>query len=164
MNLALSIPQNALRAPQDEGEQSIIALCEEDYSEEQREVWATQAEEPAFARTLTENLTLLALINGELAGFATLKGIESIAMVYVHPHHARHGAAMALIDALERLAAARGAVALSVDASETALPLFEKRGYVPQRRNSIALGDIWLANTTLLKKLASPAAPTGALQ
>ena len=144
-------------------QQSIIALCEEDYSEEQREAWAAQAEEPAFAQTLTENLTLLALHQGELAGFATLKGKESVAMLYVHPHHARQGVGTALVDALERLSAARGAVALSVDASETALPLFEKRGYAPQRRNSIVIGDVWLANTTLLKKLTTPA-PTVALK
>lgn len=144
-------------------QQSIIALCEEDYSEEQREAWAAQAEEPAFAQTLTQNLTLLALHQRELAGFATLKGKESVVMLYVHPHHARQGVGTALVDALERLSAARGAAALSVDASETALPLFEKRGYVPQRRNSIVIGDVWLANTTLLKKLTTPA-PTGALQ
>ena len=32
---------------------------------------------------------------------------------------------------------------------------FEKRGYVAQQRNSISVGDEWLANTTLQKQLAA---------
>ena len=143
--------------------ESIAVLAEEDYSEDQCAAWASRADAPAFAKTLSENLTLLALQDGELAGFATLKGQESIEMLYVAPEHAREGVATALVDALERLAAARGSTALSVDASETAQPLFEKRRFVAQKRNSIALGDVWLANTTMLKKLA-PSVTTSAMQ
>jgi putative acetyltransferase len=142
---------------------SIATLCEEDYGEDQLSAWVERAEEPSFAKTLTENLTLLALHDGELAGFATLKGKDHIEMLYVHPEHARVGVATALIDALERLALARGAQALTVDASETALPLFQARNYSPQRRNSIPIGDVWLANTTLIKKLVPPA-PKSTLQ
>jgi putative acetyltransferase len=60
-----------------------------------------------------------------------------------------------LIDALEKLAGARGAERLVVDASDTARDFFEKRGYVAQQRNSITVGDEWLANTTLHKPLAA---------
>ena len=47
----------------------------------------------------------------------------------------------------------RGAEKLTVDASDTARGFFEKRGYVAQSRNSISIGDEWLANTTLTKQL-----------
>jgi len=30
---------------------------------------------------------------------------------------------------------------------------FEKRGFVAQQRNSVSIGDEWLANTTLSKQL-----------
>jgi putative acetyltransferase len=60
-----------------------------------------------------------------------------------------------LTDALEKLAGARGASKLVVDASDTARGFFEKRGYVAQQRNSISVGDEWLANTTLHKQLAT---------
>ena len=59
-----------------------------------------------------------------------------------------------LFDALEKLAGARGAEKLIVDASDTARGFFEKRGYVAQQRNSVSVGDEWLANTTMHKKLA----------
>ena len=64
-----------------------------------------------------------------------------------------------LCDALEKLAGARGATKLTVDASDTAEPLFLKRGYVAQQRNSISIDGEWLANTTMQKNLAANPAP-----
>jgi putative acetyltransferase len=61
------------------------------------------------------------------------------------------GVASTLIDALEKLAGARGATALTVDASDTALEFFMKRGYVATQRNSVPVHDEWLANTTMKK-------------
>ena len=64
-----------------------------------------------------------------------------------------------LIDALEKLAAARGAGKLSADVSDSAEGFFKRRGFVPQQRNSVPLGNEWLANTTMEKQLAAkPAA------
>ena len=68
-----------------------------------------------------------------------------------------------LVDALEKLAGARGAKTLTVDASDTAEPLFRKRGYTPKQRNTVTLNGEWLANTTMQKALGGDAAP-GALQ
>ncbi len=47
----------------------------------------------------------------------------------------------------------RGAKILNVDASDTALPFFEKLGFTPQARQSIALDGEWLANTKMAKAL-----------
>ena len=58
-----------------------------------------------------------------------------------------------LIDALEKLARARGAKRLTVDASDTARPFFEKRGFQAERRGTLALGGEWLGNTTMEKRL-----------
>jgi putative acetyltransferase len=62
-----------------------------------------------------------------------------------------------LADALEKLAAARGAKLVTVDASDSARGFFEKRGYVAQQRNTVSRGGEWLANTTMDKRLE----PTG---
>jgi putative acetyltransferase len=40
---------------------------------------------------------------------------------------------------------------MSVDASDSAQEFFAGRGYVGQQRNSISIGDEWLANTTMTK-------------
>ena len=135
---------------------SITELTSDDYSEAQQEAWAASADDLAtFAKKLGSQLTLVATMEGSLVGFASLAGRDTIDMLYVHPAAAGHGVGAMLVDALEKLAGARGADTLKVDASDTARGFFEKRGYVAQRRNSVSLGDEWLANTTLHKQLAA---------
>jgi putative acetyltransferase len=134
---------------------AIVELTADDYSEAQQEAWAAAAEDEAdFAQRLDKQLTLVVTMQGSPVGFASLKDNETVDMLYVHPGVAGHGAAAMLADALEKLAAARGAKKLTVDASDTARGFFEKRGYVAQQRNSVSVGDEWLANTTLSKALA----------
>jgi len=141
---------------------SIEELAGEDYDEEQREAWASRADdEQAFGARLAEALTLLAVIDGGIAGFASLKGGEQIDMLFVDPEFARHGVGQTLVDALTRLAQTRGAKRLSVDASDTARRLFDRQGFTAQKRNLVRIGDQWLANTTMTKTLgAEPKPPT----
>ena len=140
---------------------SIAEVAIEDYSEQQCEAWIAAADDQkAFAKRLTDSLTLVATIDGESAGFATLKGADIVDMIYVDPEYARRGVGSTLLDALAKLASARGAARLTADVSDTAKPLFERRGYASERRNLVTLGDEWLANTTMSKKLgASGATP-----
>ena len=121
---------------------SIEALTEEDYTPAQQDAWASVADdEAAFGKKLAGQLTLVATLAGSPVGFASLAGKDKIDMLYVHPAAAGQGVAAMLADALEKLAGARG--------------FFEKRGYVAQQRNTVLLGDEWLANTTLHKQLAA---------
>ena len=137
---------------------SIEELCQEDYDEDQRAAWAGEAGDAAeFARRLTMATTLVVMAGGEHAGFASLKDNSVIDLLYVHPYHAGEGIGTALADALEKLAASRGADAVTVDASETSVMFFEGRGYEPQRRNSVPREDVWLTTTTMKKLLKAPA-------
>lgn len=137
---------------------SIEELAAEDYSEAQQDAWMAAADdEPAFGARLAGALALVVTLEGAPVGFGTLAGTETIDMLYVHPGVAGMGAGTMLIDALEKLAAARGAKTLVADASDNARGFFEKRGYVPQRRNTVLRGDEWLATTTMQKALAGKA-------
>jgi putative acetyltransferase len=143
---------------------SIEELAAEDYDADQREAWASRADdEEAFGARLAGALTLLAVIDGEIAGFASLKGAEEIDMLFVDPEFARQGVGRTLLDALTRLAQARGAKRLATEASDVAKPLFEREGFTAQRRNLVRKGDQWLANTTMTKTLG-PVAPKPRLQ
>jgi len=136
--------------------ESILQLTSDDYSEAQQEAWIAAIDDlEAFARRLAGQLTLIATLEGSPVGFAALAGNTRIDMMFVHPAAAGQGAARVLLDALEKLAGARGSEKLTVDASDTARGFFEKYGYVAQQRNSISVGDEWLANTTLSKQLAA---------
>jgi putative acetyltransferase len=135
---------------------SVEELTADDYSEAQREAWISSVDdEAAFGARLAKQLTLVGTMEGSPVGFASLKAPDVIDLLYVHPAASEHGVATMLVDALEKLATARGAARLTADVSDSALEFFRKRGFVPQTRNSRPLGDEWLANTTMEKKLAA---------
>lgn len=133
---------------------SVEQLAAEDYDEDQRAAWAAAADdEDAFAKRLGANLCIVASLEGKLAGFATLRENRLIDMLYVHPRAARRGVGSALADALEKLAGARGAREISVDASDAARDFFAARGYAPYQRNMREWRGEWLGNTTMKKTL-----------
>lgn len=137
---------------------SIAELTGEDYDAEQQDAWSAAADdEAAFATRLAGALTLVALRGGAPAGFLSLKDSTHIDLLYVSPEAAGSGVGKALCDAAETLAKARGAKALTVDASDTALGFFQHRGYEAHRRNMVPLADTWLANTAMEKKLGEGA-------
>ena len=129
---------------------SIEELTEEDYDEGQRQAWASAADDDArFAKQLGTCLTLVATIESSPVAFIALKGADHIEMLYVHPALARQGIGNMLFDAIERLARGRGAKKLTVDASDTARPFFEIKGFEPRHRQTVAIGDEWLGNTRM---------------
>jgi putative acetyltransferase len=150
---------------------SINELTGEDYSPRQQEAWASTAnDEAAFGARLAGRLTLLGTMDGSPVGFAALEGPAAdkqaadipgadkqarVDMLYVHPAATGVGVGSMLIDALEKLAAARGAARLTADVSDSAQEFFKRRGFVPRQRNTVTLGDEWLANTTMDKPLAA---------
>jgi putative acetyltransferase len=142
---------------------SVEGLTEEDYSAAQQDAWMSAADDAeAFAARLVGQLTLVATADGDPVAFASLKGGEHIEMLYVHPEAARQGVATMLVDALEKLAGARGAKKLTVDASETARDFFAGRGYAPEKRNSVFRAGEWLSNTTMVRTLATAQKDEGA--
>jgi putative acetyltransferase len=141
---------------------AIQELTGDDYGEAQQEAWASVADdEEQFGRKLAGELTLIATLQNSPVGFASLRGADHIEMLYVHPSAAGQGVGAMLCDALEKLAAARGAKALTVDVSDNAQDFFLKRGYVGKQRNTVTINGEWLANTTMQKALAdaAPGAP-----
>ena len=164
MNASLTTPALRPFLPQDAGvvaqifRDAIEELTNEDYDEAQRAAWMASADDEArFAKRLAAQTTLLALRDGEAVGFVSLKGNELIDMLYVRPEIAEEGIGRFLVAAIETLARGRGAKTLNVDASDTALPFFEKLGFKPQFRQSIAIEGEWLANTKMAKALSGVA-------
>jgi putative acetyltransferase len=133
---------------------SIEALAVDDYSESQVDAWAAAADdEDEFAQRIASLLTLVATMEGSPVGFASLATPDHIDLLYVHPGVAGQGVGTMLLDALEKLAAARGATKLTVEASDNALEFFRARGFKAMQRNSVPLGGEWFANTTMEKPL-----------
>jgi putative acetyltransferase len=143
---------------------SMEELTQDDYDEDQRAAWVSVAEDgEAFAAELGKVLTLVVELEGEPVGFASLKDNTQIAYLYVHPWHVGEGIGTALADALEKIATARGASAVSVDSTDTAQEFFKARGYLPMQRSVLTLDDELLSMITLKKTLKPvDTAPGGA--
>jgi putative acetyltransferase len=140
--------------------QSIDVLTEEDYDEEQRVAWASEAEDAeAFAKRLSGMVTLVVEVDGELVGFGSLKDNMVVDMLFVHPYAAGEGVGSTILDALERLAKARGSETLTVQAGDTATLFFEARGYKGTERSAVLRDDLWLTMTTLVKQLKAAGKP-----
>lgn len=134
---------------------AIEELTVDDYNEGQREAWALGGDDvAAFGANLAGALTLVAIVEGGAVGFGSLKG-DVVDMLFVAPAVAGRGVGAMLLDALTRLAVARGVKKLTSEVSDTARPTFEKQGFVAERRNIVRKGDEWLANTTMVKTLGA---------
>jgi putative acetyltransferase len=136
---------------------SIEGLAADDYSESQIDAWTAAADDDEFEERLAGLLTLVATMDGSPIGFAALEEPGHLDLLYVHPAVARRGVGSMLVDALEKLAQARGAEKLTVEASDNSQDFFRRRGFKPLQRNSVPLGGEWFANTTMEKPLAAKA-------
>jgi putative acetyltransferase len=135
---------------------SIEELASDAYSDEQRALWGAKADdEKAWAKHLSGCLVLIAEEDGEPVGFAAMRDNAIIENVHVHPDMAFMGVGRQLLDALERLAMARGAKKLSVAATDNALPFFELLGFVAMRRSTLSIGEEWLPSMVMDKALAA---------
>jgi putative acetyltransferase len=135
---------------------SIEELAMEAYTDEQRALWAAKAEDQAaWAKHLSGCLVLVAEEDGEPVGFAAMRDNAIVENVHVHPDMAFMGVGRTLMDALERLAEARGARKLSVAATDNALPFFERLGFVAVRRATLSVGEEWIASMVMDKALAA---------
>lgn len=135
---------------------SIEELASAAYSDEQRAMWGAKADdEKAWAKHLSGCLVLVAEEDGEPVGFAAMRDNATIENVHVHPDMAFMGVGRQLMDALERLAQARGAKKLAVAATDNALPFFERLGYVAVRRSTLSIGEEWLPSMVMEKPLAA---------
>ena len=134
---------------------SIEEIASEDYSPAQCEAWAGRADDlEAFAGSLAAMLTLAAVDDGEVVGFASPKGPGHIEMIYVNPEFAQAGVGATLLGALETIARGRGATQLTAEVSDTAKPLFDRREFVAVERIVKRIDDEWLGATTMSKTLA----------
>jgi putative acetyltransferase len=118
---------------------SIEGLTGDDYGEAQQEAWAAVADdEDEFGKRLASGLTLVATLDSSPVGFAALKGKDHVDLLYVHPGAVGQGVAAMLCDALEKLAAARGAKNLTVDARQCRRVLRQTRLRGPAAQHSFA--------------------------
>ena len=120
-----------------------------DYTPEQLDAWAPAPPDPAvWDASLRAHCTLVAVVDGKLAGFADLDPAAGyLDRLYVHKDFQGLGVASALCDRLE----AAAADPITTHASITARPFFEKRGYAVVKEQQVERKGIHLTNFIMEK-------------
>jgi putative acetyltransferase len=101
-----------------------------DYSGAQVRAWAPDmAEREKWVERRASRPTWVAEIDGKIAGFTDLEPDGHVDMMYVHPDFKGRGVANALMAKVEEAAAEQKLGRLYTEASITAKPFFEKKGF-----------------------------------
>ncbi|WP_409015777.1 GNAT family N-acetyltransferase [Anaerostipes caccae] len=106
---------------------TIHAVNAKDYTGEQLNVWASGSENlEKWNRSLIKNTAFVAILNELMVGFGDIDETGYFDRLFVHKDHQREGIVSVLCEKLEQTVQ-EGII--TVHASITAKPFFEKRGY-----------------------------------
>jgi putative acetyltransferase len=109
---------------------SVRIVARRDYSEAQVKAWAPDdIERTLFAARCASRPTWVAEIGSTRVGFTDLEPDGHLDMMFVHPDFQRRGIASALLQQVEAAAGAGHLRRLFTEASVTARPFFERRGF-----------------------------------
>jgi len=117
-----------------------------DYSPEQLDAWAPrQMDRSRWEQSLAEHETWVAWEEGRIVGFGDLAQNGYLDRLYVRKDSVRKGAAPALLHRLEAAAVRQGCRRMDTEASITARPFFEHRGYrVVKRQEKLLRGQVFV--------------------
>jgi GNAT superfamily N-acetyltransferase len=125
-----------------------------DYSEEQVEAWAPGVPDPEeWHARMSGRRTLVAEEDGGVVGFAELEGDGHLDMLYVRGDAVGRGVGRLLYEAVEWEAQNTGLSRIFTEASVTARPFFERRGFRVMREQTVLRRGTKLTNFVMRKDL-----------
>ena len=120
-----------------------------DYTEEQLRAWATgDVDLAAWNASFLARTTVVAVEGETIAGFGDIAADGYLDRLFVHRDCQREGIGAAICDALERAASAE---TITTDASITAQPFFERRGYRVVQPQTVYRQGVALTNYRMEK-------------
>ncbi len=120
-----------------------------DYTEAQLNAWADgKADAALWDRTLSEHYTIIAEVNGIIAGFGDIDLTGYLDRLYVHKDIQHQGVASAICDKLESHS---DNDIITVHASITAKPFFISRGYAVIKEQQVIRHNVSLTNFIMEK-------------
>lgn len=119
-----------------------------DYTEEQLDAWTGQTDPDRWNQTFLEHCTIVAAADGIIVGFGDIDRSGYLDRLYVHSDYQGRGIATALCDHLEKMVQGR----ITVHASITARPFFEKRGYRVIKEQQVVRLGVSLKNYVMEKR------------
>jgi putative acetyltransferase len=134
--------------------ETVRSVNRADYSDEQLNAWAPGLPElEEWHARMAGRRTLVAEESGEVVGFAELENDGRLDMLYVRRDTVGRGVGRLLYEAVEREARAQGLGWLFTEASITARPFFERRGFRVVREQMVSRRGVSLTNFVMRKDL-----------
>jgi len=125
-----------------------------DYSPEQVRAWAPAPPDPdAWHARMSGRHTLVAEGDGGVVGFAELEEDGHLDMFYCRWDVVGRGVGSLLYAAVEERARGLGINRIFTEASITARPFFERKGFAVLRRNTVVRRGVELTNFSMKKVL-----------
>ncbi|MBN9507734.1 MAG: GNAT family N-acetyltransferase [Alphaproteobacteria bacterium] len=138
---------------------AVRIVARRDYSEAQVMAWAPDdIERTLFAARCASRPTWVAETGGTVVGFTDLEPDGHLDMMFVHPGFQRQGVASALLRQVEDAAGAGHLRRLFTEASITARPFFERRGFRVIAPETVARRGQALLRFRMEKFLRAPGA------
>ncbi|GGB97966.1 GNAT family N-acetyltransferase [Dyadobacter sediminis] len=136
--------------------ETIDHTCAHDYDPEQRDAWKQGTENlERWAAAIDTQYFIIAEVDGNQAGFGSLKDNDYIDFMFTSKHYLRQGIAQTIYDRLEEKAAKTGAEILTADVSKTARPFFERQGFAVSAENRNCIRGVWITNFRMQKVLSN---------
>lgn len=125
-----------------------------DYSSAQLDAWAPkEIDMDVWDKSLSNNHTVVVEINGLIAGFGNMDNTGYFDRLFVHKDFQGQGIATTIANELEKYAKQNGIMVITTQASITAKPFFEKRGYRVIKKQSVERKGQILTNFVMGKHL-----------
>ena len=136
---------------------SVRQVARRDYSEEQVLAWAPDAiDRRGWVEQYAGRPAWVAEIEDRPVGFSDLEPDGHLDMMFVHPDHQGRGVASALLAEVENAARHLGIDCLHTEASITARPFFERRGFQLLAPQTVSLRGQRFINFRMEKVLGLP--------
>jgi putative acetyltransferase len=134
---------------------AVRGTADRDYSPEQLAAWAPEDVDLAgWAARRASATTFVAVEGDRVIGFADVVGEGHVDMTFVDPEFGRRGVATALLETVAAAARDRGSRRMTVHASITARPFFERRGFVVDAEQQVVRDGVVLTNFAMSRDLA----------
>lgn len=133
---------------------TIATSCRDDYNEEQIKAWqSTSQNHERWLKAIDEQYFVLAASQNDIVGFSSLDHGSYIDFMFVDHAHAGQGIAKLLFEALKKQAIEEKTQVLTVNASLTALPFFQRMGFKIIEEHNPVINGISFTNYFMKKSL-----------
>lgn len=134
-------------------ERAVRELASAHYTPAQIDAWA-HTERKEWRKARLSRPTWIAEMSGEPVGFSDLEEDGHLDMMFVHPAFQGQGIASALLNTVEIAARKQSLTLIYTEASLSARPFFERRGFAVITQQTVKCRGQKLANVRMRKSLA----------